>query len=84
MFHVEGSAFGKRDILNGYAEFLRYRHHQQLPRPFRRLYGRVAGHQGHAARVAAKIYRRQVRVSGDDAYVERIDSQDFSDDVGKD
>ena len=70
-------------ILNRHAEFFSDGHHQQFARAFGSLNRRVAGHQSHAARIAAEIDRRQIRVSRDDANVERIDAENFSDDVSE-
>ena len=67
----------------GNAEFFRDGHHQQFARAFGRLNRGVAGHQRHAARIAAEINRRQIGIGGDHANVERIDPQNFGDDVGQ-
>ena len=48
---------------------------EDLARALGRLDGRVAHHQRDAARVRAEIDRREIRVAGDGAHVERIDAE---------
>src|SRR5256885_4037090 len=57
---------------------------QYLPGALGGLQRGVAAHECDAARIAAEVDRSEIRVGGDDRYVERIDAQDFGDDVGQD
>src|SRR5204862_7527041 len=66
------------------AEAFGQRDRQELARALSGLNGSMTGHERNAAGIATQINRRQIRIGSDHANVERIDSQDFGDDVGKD
>ena len=73
---VEDAAVGEHERARvGISSFAATASASNRARAFRRLDRRVAHHQRHAARVRAEIDRRQVRVAGDGADVERIDAR---------
>ena len=57
---------------------------EDLARPLRRLQGRIAAHEGDAARVAAEIDGGEIGIGGDNGDIEGIDAENLGHDIGKD
>ena len=81
---IEYAAVREGQPLDRHLELFRRMEREDLAGALRGLQRRVPGHERDAARVAAEVDRGEVGVARDDDDVERIDAEDFGDDVGED
>ncbi len=84
VLRVEDAPPGSVTRDSGIASFSPAAATSRLLRALRRLDGRVAGHERDARGVGPEIHGCQVRVSGHDADVDRVDAEDLADDRRQD
>src|SRR5215471_20480425 len=84
ILRIKNTAIREGQPLTRNLEFCGNGRAQHLPRAFGGLDGGIAGHQSHAAGVAAEIDRSEVGVARHNAYVEGINSQHLGDDIRQD